>query len=236
MVAVVVIIVALVLMRKKPEPAPQPSLSSFQQSSGSLPVTNGSARVPTNLLNAVRAGAMSDGEKADIGRLLQDRFKAAIDKWFGAYQGRIPFRPEDVSMSNFVERLGKDRSFYLYTFVMNGITFTIEDANGSAKVFYMMTRSGAADLNKQPQQGGPANIQAPVGKQDVVRMVKADTGTEFKPSDVMLRPTGLGTSINGGAFVDIGPRGGNPNIGPYKISLVFGPTGELVSYQRDPFF
>jgi hypothetical protein len=43
--------------------------------------------------------------------------------------------------------------------------------------------------------------------------------------------------MNGGAFVHIIPAGANPNNGlSSKIDLVFGPDGNLVNYQRDPFF
>jgi hypothetical protein len=65
----------------------------------------------------------------------------------------------------------------------------------------------------------------------------ADTGVEFTPSEVIIRPTAKASAMNGGAFVDLLPEGLDPNNGlNYKISMVFDANGKLVNYERDPRF
>jgi hypothetical protein len=178
---------------------------------------------------------LSAAERIELARNFEQKYKPAVMGWFKAYEDRLPFRPEDLTLDRFTERIGKNASFYLYTFVIGDITLTIQDSNGKAKVFYMMSRQGAKELNSLPG-GEPPHVEMPVGRDDVGRMVKADTGAMFKPNEIILRQTGFGTALNGGASVDIGPRDGNPDIGPSKIHMVFGPDGKLVTYSRDPFF
>jgi hypothetical protein len=68
-------------------------------------------------------------------------------------------------------------------------------------------------------------------------MVNVDSGVEFKPNEVIIRPTAISCALNGGAFVELLPTGADPNNGlSSKIDLVFGPDGKLVNYDRDPFF
>ena len=47
----------------------------------------------------------------------------------------------------------------------------------------------------------------------------------------------MSCALNGGAFVELLPTGADPNNGlSSKIDLVFGSDGNLVNYDRDPFF
>jgi len=199
------------------------------------PPTNGLPR-NYNLLKTVRAADLSPAERAALEKNFNERYKPAAEKWIAAYENRVPFRTDDFTLDRFVERFGTKPSAYAYTFVWDGITLTIQDSDGNAKVFYMMTKKGARDLNESPPPGTQPNPATPLQREEVARMVKADVGVEFKLNEVLLRPTGLGTAMSGGAFVDIGPRGGDPNIGPCKLSMVFAPDGTLCYYMRDPFF
>jgi hypothetical protein len=68
-------------------------------------------------------------------------------------------------------------------------------------------------------------------------MVQADSGVQFKPNEVIIRPTAASCGINGGAFVHTVPAGSNPhNALSSKIDMVFNSDGKLVNYDRDPFF
>lgn len=195
------------------------------------------SKTPPNLLNVIKAADFTDKEKAELAEKFQKELKPAVEKWAKAYEGRIPFRPEDLSFDKFHNQLGKNSSFYLYTFVFDGITLTVEESNGNAKVNYLMVRTAAIEMNNTPKAGFVPNLTIPVGRDDVIRMVKADSGVEFKPNEILIKPTAISCAFNGGAFVDVLPTGKDPNNAlNFKISMVFGPDGNLVNYQRDPFF
>jgi hypothetical protein len=105
------------------------------------------------------------------------------------------------------------------------------------KVAYLMVRSGAMQLKANPGPGAVPDLSVPINREEIIRMVKADTATEFKPNEVIIRPTGAACVLKGGAFVEVIPTGADPNNGlSSKISLVFGPDGKLINYERDPFF
>ena len=125
-------------------------------------------------------------------------------------------------------------SFHIYTFMIDGITLSVRDCRGRVAVMYMFAPA-AKQLMALPGGTRP-KLDLPVNKGDIIRMVREDSGTEFKPHEVLLRPTGAATAINGGAFADIGPLGGDPNNGLCRVSLVFGPDGNLIYYDRDPLF
>ena len=180
----------------------------------------------------VRASEFTQAEKKELATLFKVKFRPAITNWSAAYENHLPFRPDDVTFENFHSRLGKN----LYTFMVGDITLTIADSpDGAAHIFYLMTRAGALELNKRPSLGAAPNLSVPVQRQDVIRMVKADTGITFSPNQVVIKPTGAASSLMGGAFVDIGPDAGN---GAYRsftksnLSMVFGADGNLVNYQR----
>lgn len=144
---------------------------------------------------------MTEDEKAEFAKVFDEQFKPAVEKWFKAYEGRVPFQLDDLTSDKFVERIGRNSSFYLYTFVFDGITFTIQDSDGKAKVFYMMTRKAAIEMNSLPGDGFVPDLSVPVNREEIIRMVRADSGVEFKPHEVIISPTGAACALNGGAFV-----------------------------------
>jgi hypothetical protein len=179
------------------------------------------------------AEEMTPEERAALARKFKEQFKPAAEKWVNAYERRVPFNLEDLTLDKFRHRLGRGNNFYLYSFVMEGTTLTLQESTGQVKVFYLMASKGARELNQPPQSGVMPSLKAPVSMEDVIRMVKADSGVEFKPNEVQIRPTGAASAMNGGAFVHIIPAGANPNNGlSSKVDLVFGPDGNLVNYQR----
>ncbi|HVV01232.1 MAG TPA: hypothetical protein VHH88_07700 [Verrucomicrobiae bacterium] len=180
---------------------------------------------------------MTQVERREIEAAFAARFKPAIERWCSAYAGRLNFRPGDVSATNLVERLGKAASFYLYTFVVGDFTLVVQDSNGHARVSYLMSKTAAKGLNTRHAGTAPPDLSPPITREDVIGMIRADAGVQFKPNEIILRPTGAGTAMAGGAFVEVLPAGADPNNGlSSKIDMVFGQDGKLANYDRDPYF
>jgi hypothetical protein len=179
----------------------------------------------------VRKANFTDDELRELSKKFALEMKPALEKWCNAYRGRIPFAPHMLAFENFQERIGHDPSFYLYTFILEGATITFRDSNGRVVVNYF--RAPVADQLTARPTGGPPTVQPPVSRDEVIRMAKQDSGVDFRPGEILLRPSGVASALNGGVFVDVAPLGGNPQNGLCKISLVFGPDGNLVYYCRD---
>lgn len=125
----------------------------------------------------------------------------------------------------------------MYTFMIGDTTFTMLQAQESARVSYLMTSKAAAEMNSLPGQGFVPNLKPPVSREEVIRMVKADSGVEYKPNEVLIRPTAAACALNGGAFVRILPTGADPEDGLSSvIDLVFDAEGRVVNYERSPLF
>lgn len=182
----------------------------------------------------VRKAVLTPEERAELAKKFTAKIKPAVEKWCRAYDGHLPFKPEDLTLDNFKEQISRNTSFIIYTFMLDGTTLCVQDSNGRVVVNYLNAPQ-SRQLSQLPG-GTVPTIQMPVNRNDIIRMVKEDSGTEFQPSEVHMRPTGTGTAMNGGAFVDVAPRGGDPNNGLCKVSLVFGPDGNVAYYMRDPFF
>src|ERR1022692_3812734 len=60
----------------------------------------------------LRAAGFTKEQREDLARIFRERFKPALERWCNAYEGRIPFRPEDVTLDQFHSRLGRQ----MYTF------------------------------------------------------------------------------------------------------------------------
>jgi hypothetical protein len=189
--------------------------------------------VPRNLLHAVRADDLSPSEKDELAKKLREKFRPAMERWAKAYGSRLPIAPDDVTLDRFSDRLGDD----LYTFVLGDFTLTFDESKDSTKVSYLASRKALIQLNKSPTGEAP-KTDLPVTREEIARMVQADTGVSFKPNEILMTPTGIGFAMNGGANIRIGP----PKIalpavsGPDKLDIVVGPDGKLAYYMRDPFF
>ena len=182
----------------------------------------------------VRKAVLTAGERADLEKKFTAKIKPAVERWCKAYEGHVPFKPEDLTLDKFKEQIGRNAAFTIYTFMLDGITLCVRDSKGQFVVNYLFAPQ-SKQLSHLPA-GAPPTLQMPVSRTEVIRMVAAESGTEFKPNEVQLRPTGLASAMNGGAFVDIAPLWGNPNNGLSKLSLVFGPSGDIAYYDRDPTF
>ena len=230
----------LLPLRERKSPAVQPAEVKVLEPAVFVTnqvLTNAARTLPHNALNMVKAADFSASEKAAIEDKFNSKMKPAIETWLTAYAGHVPFGLNDVTFATFHNRVGRNASYYVYTFVFDGMTLTVQESNGVFKVNYLMVRQAALAINSTPAPGGTPDLSVPVSSDEVRRLVKADTGVEFQSNEVIIRPTGAASALNGGAFVNLLPTGKDPNNAlNYKIMMVFGSDGNLVNYERDPFF
>lgn len=203
-----------------------------------VPFTSKNSTQPANLMPpnrpALRAGDMTDAEQNELMEKFQKQFKPAIEKWCEAYSNHVLFSSEDVTLDKFHSRLGIN----FYTFMIGSNTLTFQSPrDGPAKVFYIASGDSLKKMNSMPNPGTIPELTLPVSREDVIRMVKADSGVEFKLNECVMKPTGISGALNGGATIHMLPTGSDPENGlSSKIDLVFGPDGKLVYYDRHPFF
>jgi len=239
----VALTIGVVYSRKPTSPHPvaqrndireHPLSPDVLQAINELPPAELIKATPTPRSFTKRTADFTNEERAKLAKDFAERYRPVVEKWFNAYAGRIPFRLEDFTLDKFHSRLGD----YMFTFMIGDVTFTVQDnPKLGLKVSYLMTRQGVRQLNQVPQGGFVPDLSVPTTREEVLRMVKEDTGVEFKPNEVLIKPTAAACALNGGAFVDILPAGKDPNNAMnYNISMVFDSAGKLVNYTRHPFF
>lgn len=189
---------------------------------------------PSNAIGVLRRDDFTPAQKAELAAKFKDRFQPVAENWTNAYGKHVPFSLDKLALENFVERLGESTSFYMYTFVFGDYTFTMQESNGQPKVSYLASKESIQQLNQL--NDAPPKLTMPVTRDELTTMVKADTGVAFKPNQIFMIPTGTGSALNGGATITIAPPQNNPNLGPAKLSMVFGPDGKLAYYLRDVAF
>lgn len=191
---------------------------------------------PNNPLNVKLASAFTDEEKKELADEFTTKLKPAAEKWLRAYGDHAPFNLANLTLDKFADRMGKS-SRYVYTFVLGDLTLAIQDDNNGTKVTYVMSRQAAQEMNALPASGAPPDLTTVVSQADVVSMVQADTGVQFNPNEVIIRPAATATAMSGGEFVQVTPTGADPNnILQAKVDMVFDANGKIVNYDRDPFF
>jgi len=173
----------------------------------------------------------SGDDMSDFTNKFERRFKPAIAKWCKVYAGRLPFNESDVTPDTFHSKAGP----LIYTFMIGDTTFSLYDGPAGTRVFYMMTRQAAQQLNSMPSGGVMHDISTPVNRQLIIGLLKADSGIDFPADQISIHPTGTFSSMGGGVSVE---AGGNPGNGSYRImtltnlDFVFDGNGQLVSYQH----
>lgn len=205
-----------------------------------LIATNGETTMPrqrTNRPLVLRAADMNANEKAALADLFSQNLKPALADWFAAYENRIPFALNEVTLDSFHSAvIGSG----MYTFMIGDTTLTLiapKATSQKAKVGYLMGRQAALELNQSPTNGFVPNMNVPVSRADIIRMVKSDSGVAFSPNEILIQPTAMSCALNGGVFVNVLPAGLDPkNFLNYRISMVFDANGKLVNYERDPQF
>jgi len=179
-----------------------------------------------------RASELSDSQKAQFLADFEKRYRPAIEHWFDAYHGHLPFAAGDVTPDKLVENIGADASFGEYVFVVDGITLAVRDSKGMAQVDYLNDPKQTGKMSALPNGAEAPIPDMPVNRQEVTQMVATDSGTQFPPSEVRMTPSGFSGGLNGGALVHVG--GDARNGATWKFDLVFGADGKLAYYLRGP--
>lgn len=181
--------------------------------------------------NTRRFADVTESEKAELADVFNQKLKPAVARWCKAYEGHLPFAPEDVTLDKFHSTLAG----FLYTFMIGDTTLTIASHKGSNdnRVFYVMTRDAARALNSIPSAGTVPVLSLPVNREEVLQMVKTDTGVDYQPNQVVIKPTGVACALNGGAFVEVGKQYLNGmEVGGSGLSFVVNSNGTIVNFQN----
>lgn len=162
---------------------------------------------------------------AAVKEAFEERLKPAIQAWCKAYSGRVPFGPEDVTVDCLHGQVGRG-TFNLYTFMVNGVTLAVEDADSTADVSYL--NAPASKKLMELPRGTPPDPSIPVTREELAEMLHLDSGRDFPQAEIRVIPTAFSSAMNGGAHVNVG---GDPvNAASWKFTLVFGPDGKLNYY------
>ena len=206
-------------LRKKAEPPLPPA---------PVPIQTNTTKHSNNA--SKRASEFLPQERAELEKRFESKMKPALEKWCKAYDGRIPFLPSDVTFDKFHSKLAGG----FYTFMIGSTTLTILDSKKGTRVFYMMTREAATALNSIPTSGAPRNLTVPIKRDDILKMVKADTGIDYQPNQVEIKSTATACALDGGAFVEVGRvmNGDMEILTENSLSFVVSSDGNLVSYQH----
>jgi hypothetical protein len=208
-----------------PIPEIPPSVNqsvSTKETAKSLPKQgNFKARVPVLELTA--------DEKAEFERKFTEKIEPAIEAWCKTYAGHTPVQAQDITADKLRE-ISPGSSFQGYAFVINGTTLDVCDDHGSVYVDYLLAPT-ARELYQLPNNPAPP-VEPAVGKEEILRLLKEDSGTDFPPDQIAIRPTSYACAMNGGVFVDVGEGVHRPYYPLTKFSMVFGPDGNLAFYGR----
>lgn len=173
---------------------------------------------------------MTPDERAEFQKKFAEKLKPAVERWWAVYAGHSPFRPEDVTADKLRERIFPGSPAQGYGFVINGTTLCIEDNRGLVYVQYIMS-PGARQLGQLPKGPAPP-AEVSISREEIMRLVKADSGRDFPPNQVAITPTSWSSAMNGGVEVEVG-EGVYEKYTPLpEYSMVFGPDGNLACYLR----
>jgi hypothetical protein len=186
---------------------------------------------PATPFSVARWEKASGQNMSDFQERFEKRFKPAITKWCEVYKGRLPFSASDVTIDKFHSKVGG----FVYTFMIGDTTFSVYDGPEGTRVFYMMTRQAAKELNSVPSGAVQPDISTPITRQEIVVLLKADSEVDFPADQISIHPTGTFSSMPGGVSVE---AGGIPGNNVYRImtrtnlDFVLDGSGQLVSYQH----
>lgn len=198
------------------------------------------ARIATNDLPSPplptgnkKASSLTAEEKSSVEKRFNERMQPAIEKWQAAYAGHLPSGVADITFDK-LHSIDSGPIGGFFTFMLGDTTFTVCDMRGKVKVFYLMTRQAAKDLNSVPTDGKPMNLTVPITREEVLRMAKEDTGLEYELKDVVIQPTAAFCKIDGGASVEVGIKhvNGMELISPDNLSFTMDSNGVIISYQH----
>jgi hypothetical protein len=181
----------------------------------------------------VRVGQMTGADKARFDKAFPEKIKPAVERWAKIYAGHLPFAVEDVTPDKLKDctlpDLEQGRS---YDFVINGTTLSVCYDQGAVIVDYMM----AAAARQLMQIGGGQMPATPsVSRDEILALLKADSGKDFPPDQISIWETANMSAMNGGVGVDVGKGVNSPYPTPFtdwRYGMVFDPNGTLVCYAR----
>lgn len=206
-----------------------PTRTSLHQVSSGVdhdPPTIPANPAPPEAIIRKRAG-LTAAQLASYREAFTNRLYPAFDSWAKVYSGHIPFNPQLLTVDALVGELGRG-NYCMYTFMLDGVTLSIEDVKGVVHVSYLSSPE-AKKLAVLPR-GVPPNPELPLPRSEIERMASLDSGSRFPTADIRLIPTAFSSAMNGGVQVQIG---GDPNnAASWKLTLVFGPDGKLTYYCR----
>lgn len=177
-----------------------------------------------------RASEFNADQKAEFMANFQGKYKPAIIKWCSAFNGHVPFAPDEVTAEKLVERIGINSAYSEYVFVVDGITLGVQDTKGTVQVDYLNAPQQTRKMAVLPDGTQAPIVTMPVTREEIVKMLDAVSGTQFRAQEIRMTPSGLSGSLNGGALANVG---GNPENGAsWKYDMVFGPDGKLAYYLK----
>jgi len=173
---------------------------------------------------------MTPTDRADFEKKFATKLKPAVERWCKVYAGHTPFRPEDITADKLRQITFPGSPAQGYGFVVNGTTLCVEDDRGEVYVEYIMAPA-ARQLDQLPKSPAPP-AEVSITRQEIMRLLKADSGKDYPPNEVAITSTSWSGAMNGGVYVDAGKdvhtmAGAGPDY-----SMVFGPDGNLACYLR----
>jgi hypothetical protein len=202
--------------------------STFKITNAEAAMAEQKARVKSHRRIKERAEDMTEQEKAQFEKDFAAKLKPAVARWCDAYAGHLSFRMEDVTMDKLREVANLRPDCHAYDFVFNGTDLGV--VNDAGRVYVDSLTTGAAnDLLTLPANPAPPK-EGSVSREEILRLLKADSGKDFPPDQIAITPTGRSTAMNGGVSVGVG-EGIHAAMTPLpKYAMVFGPDGNLVCY------
>jgi hypothetical protein len=179
-----------------------------------------------------RVGQMTGADKARFDKAFPEKVKPAVERWAKIYAGRLPFAAEDLTPDKLKDCILPDLERRTYVFVIDGTTLGVRCDPGAPVVDYMM----APAAGRLMQLGG-GQMPAPpsVTRDEILALLKADSGQDFPPDQIAIHETARGTAMNGGVSVDVGKgvnSGYDMPLADFRYSIVFDPSGKLAYYER----
>src|SRR5665213_1201620 len=147
-------------------------------------------------LDHIRRAQVADWN--DFTNRFEKRFKPEIARWCKVYACRIPFDASDVTPDKFHSK----EAGFIYTFMIGDTTFCIYDGPRGTYVFYMMTRAASQELNSPGNGAMPHDLSMPITRQEIVRLLKADSSIDYATDQVSINPIGKFSSMQGGVMVE----------------------------------
>jgi hypothetical protein len=174
---------------------------------------------------------MTTRDKAIFEKAFPEKVRPAVERFAKVYAGHLPFKLEEVTPDKLADCILPDQDERSYAFVVNGVTLEITYNHGSVFVDYLMSPA-ARQLTQIV--GGQMPAAPSVSRDEILSLLKADSGQDFPPDQIAITETVYGSSMNGGVSVDVGKgvHDAYMAFNDIKYSMVFDANGKLACYAR----